>query len=76
MFEIIKNNRFTRKRQIKFFGHVMRSERLENAAMAGRMVESRSRGRTRKKYVDTMKEIIGGGTTTQEVLMATRDCEQ
>ena len=65
-----------RKRQMSFFGHVMRAEGLENLAMTGRIAGSRSRGRPRKKYLDRMKEIIGGGITTQQLLMATRDREQ
>ena len=65
-----------RKRQMSFFGHVMRAEGLENLAMTGRIAGSRSRGRPRKKYLDRMKEIIGGEITTQQLLMATRDREQ
>ena len=65
-----------RKRQMTFLGHVMRADGLENLAMTGRIAGSRSRGRPRKKYLDKMKEIIGGGMTTQQLLITTRDREQ
>ena len=61
---------------MSFFGHVMRANGLDNLAMTGRIAGTRNRGRPRKKYLDRMKEIIGGGITTQQLLMATRDCEQ
>ena len=64
------------KRQMTFFGHIMRAEGLENLATTGRIAGTRSRGRPRKKYLDRMREIIGGGITTQQLLMATRDREQ
>ena len=54
----------------------MRANGLKNLAMTGRIAGSRSRERPRKKYLPRMKEIIGGGTPTQELLMATRDREQ
>ena len=65
-----------RKRQMTFLGHVMRADGLENLAMTGRIAGRRSRGRPRKKYLDKMKEIIGGGMTTQQLLTTTRDREQ
>ena len=65
-----------RKRQMTFLGHVMRADGLENLALTGRIAGRRSRGRPRKKYLDKMKEIIGGGITTQQLLMTTRDREQ
>ena len=48
-----------RKRQITFFGHVMRADVLENLAVTGRIAGSRGRGRPRKKYMDMLKEVIG-----------------
>ena len=65
-----------RKRQMSFLGHVMRADGLENLVMTGRISGTRSRGRPRKKYLDRMKEIIGGGITTQQLLMMMRDREQ
>ena len=49
-----------RKRQMTFFRHVIRADGLENFVVTGRIPRSRSRGRPRKKYVDVMKELIGG----------------
>ena len=64
-----------RKRQMKFLGHVIRADGLENLAVTGRIAGSRSRGRPRKKYLDKMKEAIGGATT-QQLLHMTREREQ
>ena len=49
-----------RKRQMAFLGHVIRADGLENLAITGRIAGSRSRGRPRVKYLDRMKEYIGG----------------
>ena len=64
-----------RKRQMKFLGHVIRADGLENLTMAGRIAESRGRGRSRKKYLGRVKEFIGG-VTTQQILNMVRDREQ
>ena len=64
-----------RKRQMKFLGHIIRADGLENLAVTGRIAGSRSRGRPRKKYLDKMREAIGG-VTTQQLLGLTRDREQ
>ena len=64
-----------RKRQMGFLGHVMREDGLENLAMTGRIAGSRGRGRPRKKYLDRMKELIGG-VTTQQLLNVMRDRER
>ena len=64
-----------RKRQMGFLGHVIREDGLENLAMTGRIAGSRGRGRPRKKYLDRMKELIGG-VTTQQLLNVMRDREQ
>ena len=64
-----------RKRQMTFLGHIMRANGLENLAITGRISGSRGRGRPRKKYLDRLKELIGG-VTTQEMLSLTRDRER
>ena len=61
-----------RRRQMAFLGHIMRANGLENLAITGRISGNRGRGRPRKKYLDRMKEVIGG-VTTQELLGMTRD---
>ena len=62
-----------RMRQIAFLGHVIKADGLE---YLGRIAGNRSRGRPRKKYLDQMKEVIGGGVTTQQLLNMTKDHEQ
>ena len=42
----------------------MRENGLENLTVSGRIGGGRSRGQPRKKYLDKMKEMIGGGITT------------
>ena len=64
-----------RRRQMTFFGHIVRANGLENLVVTGRIAGTRSRGRPRKKYLDQMKEVIGG-VTTQQLLNMTRDREQ
>ena len=63
-----------RRRQMAFFGLIVRANGLENLVVTGRIAGTRSRGRPRKKYLDHMKEVIGG-VTTQKLLNMTRDRE-
>ena len=62
-----------RGRQIRFLGHVMRSEELENLSLTGRVPGRRARGRKREKYMDGIKRAIGDGSTTGQILHMTRD---
>ena len=62
-----------RKRQMSFLGHVIREDGLENLTVTGRISGTRSRGRPRKKYLDRMREMIGEGITTHQLLQSTRD---
>ena len=62
-----------RRRQMSFLGHIMREDGLENLTVTGRIAGGRSRGRPRKKYLDRMREIIGGGITAHQLLEMTRD---
>ena len=64
-----------RRRQMKFLGHIIRADGLENLAVTGRIAGSRSRGRPREKYLDKLREAIGG-VTTQQLLGLTRDRER
>ena len=61
------------KRQMTFFGQVMRAYGLENLVVTGKIPGTRSRGRPRNKYVDMMKEVIGGGVTTKQLLNMAKD---
>ena len=65
--------KMVRKRQMTFLGHIMREDGLENLTLTGRIAGVRSRGRPRKKYLDRMKEMIGGGITVHQILETTRD---
>ena len=64
-----------RRRQMAFFGHIMRANGLENLMEMGRTAGTRSRGIPRRKYLDQLKEVIGE-VTTQQLLNMTRDREQ
>ena len=48
-----------RGRQMRFLGHVMRSEELENLSLTGRVPGRRASGRQREKYMDGIKRTIG-----------------
>ena len=58
-----------------FFGHIVRANGLKILVVTGRIAGTRSRGRPRKKYLNQLKEVIGG-VTTQQLLNMTRDREQ
>lgn len=60
------------KRQMSFFGHIMRKEGLENLAVTGRVEGKRSRGRQRTTYVDRLRERLTNESNV-DLLRATRD---
>ena len=68
-----------RKRQLKFLGHVMRKEGLENLVLTGKIEGSRGRGRPRETYMSSlckwMREQLPedekGEAAASEVLRAT-----
>ena len=65
--------RTIRKRQMRFLGHVMRREQLENLSLTGRISGERGRGRPRMKYLDGLRRTIGGGLRTGQMLQMTRN---
>ena len=65
-----------RKRQMIFLVHVIRVDGLENLAITGRVAASRGRRKPRLKYLDRMKEYIGGEVTAKQLLVITRNLEQ
>jgi len=65
--------RAVRGRQLKFFGHVMRREGLENLIMTGMVEGRRGRGRPRVKYMDGLVKLTRGGMTYGQFIRATRD---
>ena len=66
--EIMK---FIRQRQLRFLGHVMRSQQLENVCMTGRIEGQRGRGRPRVKLVDSLAKVVRGGVTPAQLLRMT-----
>ena len=66
--------RTVRKRQLKFLGHSMRREGLENLALTGMVEGRRGRGRPREKYLDSLVKMTNGRVTTAvQLIRATRD---
>ncbi len=49
-----------RRRQLEFFGHVMRKEGLEELFITGKIEGRRDRGRQRLTYLDSMAKWTGG----------------
>ena len=54
-----------RRRQSKFFGHVMRRNGLENLVTTGKIKENRPRGRLRRKYLDGLATWHGRDRNTE-----------
>ena len=48
-----------RKRQIEFFGHVIRNKELENIIVTGKLDGKRSRGRPRMTYLNSLSRWFG-----------------
>ena len=66
--EIMKS---IRQRQLRFLGHVMRLQQLENVCMSGRVEGRRGRGRPRMKLVDSLARVVGGGISPAQLLRKT-----
>ena len=49
-----------RKRQLKFLGHIMRKEGLENLILTGRIEGGRDRGKQRATYLTGLSEWMTG----------------
>ena len=47
----------THERQLKFFGHIMRTDSLEKCLMLGKILGKKSRGRQRTKFTDNLNKI-------------------
>ena len=59
------------KRQLSFFGHVMRKEGLENLATTGYIHGKRARGRQRQTILDWFVRLLERGKT--DILQTTRN---
>ena len=66
--ELLKN---VMNRQLQFFGHVMRKQKLEHVVICGKIRGKRARGRQRLKFMDQLKDVLGG--STEEILRAVND---
>ena len=60
-----------RKRQLEFFGHVMRKEGLEELFITGKIEGRRDRGRQRLTYLDSMAKWTG--VPKEELLHKSKD---
>ena len=47
-----------RKRQIQFFGHIIRADGLEMQILSGEICSTKSRGRKRTKYTDSLNKFV------------------
>ena len=65
-----------RKRQLKFFGHIVRGGDMENLALTGMIEGGRGRGRPREKYLDGLVRQTGGRVTTAVQLIRTASDRQ
>ena len=59
------------KSALSYFGHVSRSEGMEKDIMMGYVDGTRRRGRPRKRWIDTVKELTG--TTIKNMVKAAED---
>jgi hypothetical protein len=62
-----------RKRQLEFFGHVMRKGGLENIATTGKIEGKRARGRQRIKYLDSLGTSWKATKSPIEIIRATTE---
>ena len=66
--ELLKN---VMNRQLQFFWHVMRKQKLEQVVICGKIRGKRARGRQRLKFMDQLKDVLG--ESTEEILRAVND---
>ena len=55
-----------RKRQLKFLGHILRKEGLENLCLAGRIEGRRARRKQRSTYLDSMVSWMKNQVSARE----------
>ena len=63
--------RIIKDRKLKCYGHVIRHQGIQIAALTGKIEGRRSRGRQRKTWIDDVKEW--SGLTTSEIGTRARD---
>ena len=65
--------RVIRKRQMEFLGHIIRREKIEHLCLTGMIEGRRSRGRQRKKYLDSILEDMEENITAGQLIQRARD---
>ena len=60
------------KRQISFFGHIMRKNKLEYLAVTGKIVGKRTRGRKRTLFTDQLIEWTNCDNTIEPIRKASK----
>ena len=65
-----------RKRQLRFLGHIMRREGLEEVVMMGMVKGRRARGKQREKYMDGLMRAKGKQLKPAQMLQVARDRER
>ena len=60
------------ERQLKFFGHIMRSEKIKKCLMLGKINGRKSRGRQRTKFTDNLKKIVANHISPTKMISSER----
>ena len=47
-----------RKRQLQFFGHLSREDGIKKQILSGKICGTKSRGRQRTKYIDSLNNFV------------------
>lgn len=62
-----------RKRQMKFLGHIMRQNTLENLSLTGNLEGRRTKRRAREKFMNGLVRYTGLANIVAGLLQMTRD---
>ena len=65
--------RHIRKRQLDFFGHIIRADGLEKQLPCGKICGVKSRGRQRTKYTDSLNKFVTKKQSTIQDLIRRAD---
>ena len=65
-----------KQRQLRFVGHIMREQKLENMCLTGIPNGKRPKGRPRRTYMDGLVKTVGGGHSKASLLRATQNRPQ
>jgi ribosomal 50S subunit-associated protein YjgA (DUF615 family) len=56
-----------RKRQLHFFGHIIRKEQIEHTVITGKLSGKRDRGRQRENILDGLAVWLGENSITEMI---------